>query len=65
MQEADDLATLRLALRTALAARRLHPAKVARALDVSPGAVDAFAYGDARLSPDALRLLEELLRGKP
>jgi hypothetical protein len=69
MQQTDEdhIAALRLALRTALAARRLRPAEVARALSVPPAAVETFAYGDALLAPEALRVLERLLqdRGKP
>jgi hypothetical protein len=62
MQEADDVETLRQALRTALASRKLRRATVARELGVPITTIETFALGDAQLAPEALRALEGLLR---
>jgi hypothetical protein len=61
MQEADDVETLRQALRTALASRKLRRATVARELGVPITTIETFALGDAQLAPEA-RALEGLLR---
>jgi hypothetical protein len=62
MHETDDVEALRLALRTALASRKLGRATVARELGVPITTIETFTFGDAQLAPEALRALEGLLR---